>query len=352
VHRWFFGIYWILFPVVNGTTLRHGLTAGTGAELAERIDFAMAVQIEAGEPSGGGLTGSGVLLNQDWVLSAAHLVHSAGAAEMTVKVDGEERLVSEVHRHPGWLEAPSVGLSQRNDLVLLRLHDPVEGAPTVPIWGGGNGSPLIGLMAGFGKGGNGLLGAYLPADGLQGGMNVLDRHLLNDDGGFWVTDFDSGQSRHNSLNFATVDLRHFDIADDQPELSETVFTILGDESQAGFGELPTAEDFFPGFEEVFPEGTTALGDSGGPMFVFSDERARWELAGVTSYGVNPLYPAGFNRFDSRYGDLSFFTDVSSQKEWLDTVMVPEPSQMMLLTVSLFFAVRRKNRSSCMVGKNH
>ncbi len=330
----FFLIYLPLILEVSGVTLRHGLAAGTGADLAGRIDFALVVQIEVGGISGGGVSGSGVLLNPEWVLSAGHLVYSASAQDTTVEVGGVRRQVSAVHPHPGWLEAPSVGLSQRNDLVLLRLSEAISTAPSVPIWEGGGSGPLIGLMAGFGNGGNGLLGAYLSADGLQAGMNVVDRSLLGRDGGFWVTDFDSGQSRHNSLNQSTVDLRYFDIDGGEPKLSETVFTVPGNESQAGFSGLPTAENFFPGSGEIFPEGTTARGDSGGPLFLYSDERARWELAGVTSFGVNPLHPAGFNRFDSRYGDLSFFTDVSSQQDWLNSSTIPEFSSQILLGCGL------------------
>ena len=156
-----------------------------------------------------------------------------------------------------------------------------------------------------------------------------------------MTDFDSGQSRHNSLNLATVDLRNFDLGGGDPKLSETVFSAQNDESLAGFAGVPTAGDFFSGLEEVFPEGTTARGDSGGPLFIFSEERSRWELAGVTSFGVNPLFPAGFNRFDSRYGDLSFFADVSGQGEWLNSVMVPEPAGGLLLLSSAVFLLRRK-----------
>lgn len=337
-----FWIFLSLILEVSGVTLRHGLAAGTGADLAGRIDFAAIVRIEVRE-SGGGVSGSGVLLNQEWVLSAGHLVQSAVAGNVMVEVNGVPRRVSAAHAHPGWLDSPSVGLSQRNDLVMLRLSEPVVAAPFVPIWSGGGSGSLIGLMAGFGNGGNGLLGAYLPADGLQAAMNLVDRSLLGGDGGFWVTDFDSGQSQYNSLNQSTVDLRYFDVDGGEPKLSETVFSSPGDVSLAGFSGLPTAEHFFPEAGEIFPEGTTARGDSGGPLFLFSDERARWELAGVTSFGVNPLYPTGFNRFDSRYGDLSFFADVSLQQDWLTSVMVPEPSSQMVWGGALLLVCWRKRR---------
>lgn len=339
--RCFLVMTFALFSDVSGVTLRHGLDALAGKDLAAKIDFADVVQVAVGSTGGGGISGSGVLLNDGWVLTAAHVVNSAAAGEVTVQSGGAEYCVTSVHANPGWLAHPATGLAQRSDLVLLRLSDPAPSAPVVPLWQGGGSDPLIGLMAGFGNGGNGLLGAYLPADGLQAGFNFVDRHLLADGGAFWVTDFDSGQSRHNSLNLATVDLRHFDLGKGNPKLSETVFTVAENASQAGFGGLPTGASFFPELGEVFMEGTTARGDSGGPLFLYSQDRSRWELAGVTSFGVNPLFPAGFNRFDSRYGDLSFFSDVSNQKEWLDSVMIPEPSQAILLAMSLTMVWKRR-----------
>jgi secreted trypsin-like serine protease len=108
-------------------------------------------------------------------------------------------------------------------------------------------------------------------------------------------------------------------------------------SSAGFTGLTTA------FGEVFPEGTTAQGDSGGPLFLFNEDRQRWELAGVTSFGLNPLYPPGFNREDSRYGDLSFFSDVSAQGDWLDSVMIPECSTAFFCFAGSFLFLSRRRK---------
>jgi len=331
-----------------GITLRHGLDAMTGSDLAARMTFAEIVEVEVGS-AGAGTVGSGVLLNPEWVLTAAHLVNSADAGEVVIRASGSGREVSEVHSHPGWFGNPSPGLAQSRDLVLLRLSNPIRSAPVIPLWQGGGSGTLLGMMAGFGRGGNGLLGAYLPANGLRAGFNLIDRKIIDGDGGFWVTDFDSGQGRHNSLNLATVDLRNFDAGGGDPPLSVTVFSILGTESMASFAGLPVAGDFFPGLGEVFPEGTTARGDSGGPLFIYSEERSQWELAGVTSFGVNPLHPSGFTRFDSRYGDLSFFADVSGQQDWLNGVMIPEPSKIAFLFVGLVIPWRQ--RRLALPGKN-
>ena len=190
---------------------------------------------------------------------------------------------------------------------------------------------------GLGGGGNGLLGAYQPIGDLRAGLNVVDRFLEVGASGLWVTDFDSGASRHNSLNEATVDQRYFNISG-PPLLSEAVFGNGVNESAARFDGLSLE------YGDPFPEGTTARGDSGGPLFIYSEERARWELAGLTSFGENPLYPAGFNRLDSRYGDLSFFADVSGQQAWLDLVMIPEPSTSMLMLFGLLFFKRMKAKA--------
>ena len=209
----------------TGITLRHGLGATTGSDLAARMTFAEVVEVEIGS-TGTGSSGSGVLLNQEWVLTAAHLVDSVEAREVVIKTGGAQREVSEVHVHSGWFGNPSPGLTQSSDLVLLRLSEPFLSAPVVPLWQGGGSGLLLGMMAGFGSGGNGLLGAHLSADGLQAAFNLIDRQLMDGDGGFWVTDFDSGQSRHNSLNLATVDLRNFDVGGGDPNPSLTCRTWI------------------------------------------------------------------------------------------------------------------------------
>jgi hypothetical protein len=326
------GLFFVAVAGASGVTLRLGLESDAGEILAKGIDFAGVVKVE----SQSGNLGSGVFLNGDWVLTAGHVVEGSNGA--VVRVGGSEYQVSEIVQNPGWRANPSVGLEQGNDLALLRLESAVGGVPEIPLWKGGGGAPFLGMMAGYGSGGNGLLGSYLPQGNLRAGLNVVDRFLRVGTGGLWVTDFDSGASRHNSLNEATVDLRYFDISG-PPLLSEAVFGNGMMASSAGFDGLSLQ------FGAPFPEGTTARGDSGGPLFIYSGERARWELAGVTSFGENPLYPAGFNRFDSRYGDLSFYTDVSGQQDWLDSVMVPEPSTSVLMFMGLLFLIRRRT-SGC------
>ena len=87
---------------------------------------------------------------------------------------------------------PEVGLNQGNDLTLLRLKSSVTGVPRVPLWQGGTGSPLLGMMAGFGAGGNGLLGAYQPIGDLRAGLNVVDRFLEVGASGLFCLVEDSG----------------------------------------------------------------------------------------------------------------------------------------------------------------
>lgn len=313
----------------SAVTLRVGLPEGFGRTLAERLDFAEVVEIEVNGSRGG----SGVVIDENWVLTAGHVVE--GGRSMVVSKPGWSREVSEVITHPDWSANPAVGVSQGADLALLRIAQGLSEVPVVPLWGGGNSVRPLAMIAGYGAGGNGLLGAYQPGDGLQAGLNLVDRFVTAGSGAFWITDFDSGASRHNSLNRATVDQRYFDLAGQAP-LTELVFANGEETSRAGFAGLSD------GFGPVFPEATTARGDSGGPLFLFNEARQRWELAGITSFGLNPLYPPGFQRGDSRYGDLSFFTDVSGQRDWLTSVVIPEISTSVLMMASgLWWAVLRR-----------
>ena len=121
-----------------------------------------------------------------------------------------------------------------------------------------------------------------------GGENIFDRSVpkvvkegVPDSylGGLLAIDFDSSSSVHNTLGEGKKGLE-----------------LLG-EGQSDLAPLPL-------------EATTAYGDSGGPAFARTQNE--WRVHGVVSYGTK----------NSRYGDVTVFTRLSSHYDW---IMANSPS---------------------------
>lgn len=321
----------------QAVVLRHDLAPQGYEALADQEPF----DGMAGVTGGSGLgtsTGSGVLLNGEWLLTAAHVVWEQPLASLRVQWGGQFRGVQAASFPPGWVADPAVGLTQGADLALLRLARPLGFSHEVSIATG----DLLGgvaVMLGMGRSGNGLIGAFQEGRELAA-MNVIDRQLQLMRGGLLVTDFDGGRDSQNSLASATVDRRYYDEGFEKPLLSN-ILLEGGGTSGAGFGGLPLASHWFPGLPAEFLEGTSARGDSGGPWFVRNGSGA-WHLAGITSWGVNPLLPEGFARNDSRYGDLSFATDVSRHRDWIANT-IPEPGWG-FFAVAAIAVLRRRRRA--------
>jgi len=289
-----------------------------------------------------GSTGSGFLLNDEWLVSAAHVVYGNDPETISVEWGGVARSVAALRVPDEWMGTRETGLDQGGDLVLIRLAEPFDFGARTPIAPG----PLddrFAVMLGTGKGGNGLLGAF-DAPGARAATNTIDRQFVTSGGGgLLATDFDSGNSVQNTLDAASVSRRYYDDGFTAPLPSEVLLDGADTTSwiqAAGNGPL---QQQFPDLPDRWFEGTTASGDSGGPLFVLDEAADEWQLAGITSWGFNPSLPEGFSRYDSRYGDVAFFTDLSRHREWI-TVTIPEPETALLLVAVLAGALRRRTRS--------
>lgn len=334
-----------LIAAAPAVVVRHDLERNNYRALAEAAPFAGMVEIEV--DTGLGIRrGSGVVVAGDWVLTAAHVTAGAGHAAVRVRSGGAAIAAiaaAELRYAPGWAAAPSPGLDQGADLVLVRLGTPTPLAPAAVAPRVSPGA--VAFLGGYGRTGTGVLGAAGPAERLFA-MNVIDRRLAAPGGGLLVTDFDDGSASRNALDAATVRRTYYDLGFDGPQLSSSVLDLPPGTSLAGWEGLPTASAFFPGMAHAFLEGTSAPGDSGGPLFVFDAGENLWQLAGISSWGINPLLPEGFARSDSRYGDLAFFTDLTTHHEWI-AATVPESSWLPWLGLGLLTGIRR--RPSARIG---
>lgn len=115
-----------------------------------------------------------------------------------------------------------------------------------------------------------------------GAENIIDRSVAkvekagvpeNETGGLLAIDFDSPAETDNNLS-----------------RTSPVIDYLGEGNSSA--------------TPLTWEASTALGDSGGPAFVYSNKS--WRIHGVVSYGVA----------DSTYGDITVYTRLASHYDWL------------------------------------
>jgi hypothetical protein len=182
--------------------------------------------------------------------------------------------------------------------------------PRYPLYGGTSEVGRTGIFVGYGRTGHGSTGANDGLDPIltkRAGLNRIDA-VRDDFPGveFLASDFDSGLPANNSLD------------------------VLGFESDLGFGA-----------DEVM----SALGDSGGPVFI------NGAIAAVASFGGR-LPAADVNtRRDSSWGELSFDTRVSNYRSFImaatggTAVFVPEPSAIAPLVsiVAVIVGTRASSR---------
>ena len=294
-----------------------GANRGSYSSFVQYPDFSSTVSIFGEDSNGDFWSGSGVIISEYWVLTAAHVVDDLIAEKSGVYegVDWEDEegyvyAISEILIHPGW-ESDSHLLENGMDIALIYLEEAIDaGRSDIAPWDNISDSNRLDIgtllySSGYGgyDEGDSECTSYCLTDDTgvysqrRAWSNTLDRdikdlkgtdHYLNNDvwlGGFVVYDFDSPKGEHNSLASGKSST---------PQQGD--YSYLGDGSSSA---IP-----------LNLEGTSVQGDSGGPTFALIG--GEWTVIGLTSHGS----------LTANYGDVSVNTRVSSHALWICAQEIP------------------------------
>lgn len=268
--------------------------------------------------------GTGILLQNNWVLTTGHNWLAEAVTGLTFHHQGvayTARPDSWI-QHPGWAADPKVGPGQGRDIGLFQLTASIPGVAPAPLYGGSAERGATVTFLGAGSAGTGSEGPRLNTTPLfYAGTNIIDRVLRFDTGGGLLAfDFDDETLQRNTLT------------------GNSVFDVSG----VDFATIPGGSIQYQSSTTALTslEATSAAGDSGAPAF--ADFGNGPELVGLVSWGVNPSEPS--NLYGSTYGDITYLSRISASRDWIMGV-IPEPALAVLAAgLTVLLAVSNRPRT--------
>ena len=261
----FVGLLWADAAAI---TIRHDVPEADYLALGALPKYASAGHVRGGTTCA---VAGGVVINPEWILSAAHCVPGGvGGQSVDFKLGPDNTNPDITIDADNWFRHSSyTNVAGGNDVSLIHLTQPVLSVTPVRLY---RNSDEVGQQytnVGYGRFGTGLTGDNQPRGTKRGGQNTINR----------LGNFISGVSTN-------VILSDFDNPNNP-----------GDSSMGSTVPLPL-------------EAQVGLNDSGSPWFI--ENNGLVYVAAITSFRAN-----GDGTDNSDYGDISGGTRVSRNITWID-----------------------------------
>lgn len=278
---------------IDAGIIRHDVADASYLAVGNDADFNAVGQVTF---TGNSDWASGVLIGEQWFVTAGHVVRSNfinnTPGNVLFTVGGNTYSGQQIIMNPGYVHGqPYNG----NDIAIVQLSSVVGNVTASAVYNQTDELGQLGTFVGFGRTGTGLTGVQITPATKRGGTNDVD-----------VT----GNTADNTWSTNTL-------------LSDFDRPSFPDDSSWG-STTPTDLEYL-----------TAEKDSGAGLFL--EDGGDYYLAGVISFAI-----LNGDSINYGYGDSSAATRISSHIAWLeanvpDLTVLPEASSFLLLSAAGFTA---------------